>query len=143
MNATHQTWLSRTGLEIAQLWLTLDLGFWWYCRRRHRRCQIGWMSKPFQQCLQLGSPCLWGRRRLRCHECKGIAWFLYGPYSFGCIHGRGYDQYQEDVINFFFIVSTTFFFFINGYFCYCWFNCHITFFLYLFGKFVSTFMHIY
>ena len=44
MNPTHPTRLSRTGLEIAQLWVTLDLGFWWYCRRWYRRCPIGWMS---------------------------------------------------------------------------------------------------
>ena len=43
---------------------------------------------------------------------------------------------------FFFNCFKHFFFSTNGYFCYCWFNCHITF-VFLFGKFVLTFMHIY
>ena len=41
---------------------------------------------------------------------------------------------------FLFIFSTTFFP-ANSSFCYCWFNCHFTF-VSLFGKVVSTFMHI-
>ena len=61
---------------------------------------------------------------------------------------RQKGQYSLSFSNFvfvlvaFFLIVSTIFFSTNGYFCYCWFNCHITF-VYLFGKFVLTFMHIY
>ena len=52
-----------------------------------------------------------------------------------------HSHFVSFLVNFF-IVSTTFFIMVNGYFCYYWFNCHITF-VSLFGKFMSNFMYIY